>query len=182
MSFDCCLAPNVGLKRWGRFAASRCPTSPSFTVTQWLGRGFNLEFALTKCIFRPRGLVLYGATRLGKTVWARSLGPHAYFGGLFNLEEFNEQSARYAIFDDIAGGFGYVPAYKNWMGGQFEFTVSDKYKHKRSVRWGKPTIWLCNTDPRLDWYKPGSNPDFEWMEQNCDFVELSRAIFHANTE
>lgn len=118
---------------------------------------------------------------MGKTVWARSLGKHAYFGGLFNLDEFNEQDCEYAIFDDIAGGFGYVPAYKNWMGGQFEFTVTDKYKHKRTVRgWARPTIWVCNLDPRLDAYKPGGRPDFEWMEENCDFVEVTRAIFHAN--
>ena len=158
-----------------------CPTSPSFTGTQWVGERVQFRVCANEVYVRPRGLVLYGATRLGKTVWARSLGPHAYFGGLFNADELDEQSARYAIFDDIAGGFGYVPSYKNWMGGQFEFTITDKYRKKRSIRWGKPTIWVCNTDPRLDWYKPGSSPDFEWMEQNCDFVELSRAIFHAST-
>lgn len=132
--------------------------------------------------FRPRGLVLYGATRLGKTVWARSLGLHAYFGGLFNLDEFNAHDCKYAIFDDISGGFGFFPSYKQWLGGQYEFTVSDKYKHKMSVRWGKPTIWLCNQDPRHDAYKPGGRPDFEWMEDNCDFVEITEPIFRANTE
>lgn len=30
-------ASNVGLKRWGRFAASCCPTSPSFNVTHMRG-------------------------------------------------------------------------------------------------------------------------------------------------
>jgi len=123
--------------------------------------------------------VLYGETRLGKTVWARSLGKHAYFGGLFNLEDFSE-SAAYAIFDDISGGFGFCPSYKQWMGGQFQFTVTDKYKHKVTVKWGKPTIWLCNRDPRLEWYKPGSTPDFAWMEDNCDFIEVVAPIFHAN--
>lgn len=131
--------------------------------------------------FRPRGLVLYGATRLGKTVWARSLGLHAYFGGLFNLDEFNAHDCKYAIFDDISGGFGFFPSYKQWLGGQYEFTVSDKYKHKMSVRWGKPTIWLCNTDPRFDAYKPGGRPDFEWMEENCDFIEIKEPIFRAST-
>lgn len=131
-------------------------------------------------LFRPRGLVLYGATRLGKTVWARSLGKHAYFGGLFNLDEFNAIDCQYAVFDDINGGFGYFPSYKQWLGGQYEFTVNDKYKHKMSVRWGKPSIWLCNTDPRLDAYKPGGRPDFEWMEENCDFVEITEPIFRAS--
>lgn len=132
-------------------------------------------------MFSPKGLVLFGSTRLGKTVWARSLGPHNYFGGLFNVDDFSE-SAEYAIFDDIAGGFSFFPGYKNWMGGQFQFTVTDKFKHKRTVRWGKPTIWLCNTDPRLDFYKPGGAPDWEWMEANCEFVEITSPIFRANTE
>lgn len=132
-------------------------------------------------VHRPRGLVLFGATRLGKTVWARSLGPHAYFGGLFNLSDYSDD-AEYAVFDDISGGFGFFPSYKQWLGGQFTFTVTDKYKHKVTLRWGKPTIWLCNTDPRLDWYKPGASPDFEWMEANCDFVEIHEPIFHASTE
>lgn len=132
-------------------------------------------------MFSPKGLVLFGSTRLGKTVWARSLGPHNYFGGLFNVDDFSE-SAEYAIFDDIAGGFSFFPGYKNWMGGQFQFTVTDKFKHKRTVRWGKPTIWLCNTDPRLDYYKPGTTPDWEWMEANCEFVEITSAIFRASTE
>lgn len=97
------------------------------------------------------------------------------------MEMFSED-CKYAVFDDISGGFGFFPSYKLWLGGQFEFSVTDKYKHKRNVKWGKPTIWLCNTDPRLDWYKPGTAPDFEWMEANCDFVEITEAIFHASTE
>uniref|UniRef100_A0AAU6S580 Replication associated protein n=1 Tax=Barbastella barbastellus feces associated gemykolovirus 2 TaxID=3139971 RepID=A0AAU6S580_9VIRU len=120
-----------------------------------------------------------GYTRLGKTVWARSLGTHSYFGGLFNLEDLGSD-VDYAVFDDIAGGFGFFPSYKQWMGGQYDFTVTDKYKHKVTLRWGKPTIWCCNTDPREDWYKPGSRPDFKWMEENCDFIEIKEPIFRAN--
>jgi hypothetical protein len=124
--------------------------------------------------------VLFGATRLGKTVWARSLGDHAYFGGLFNLEDFCEDS-NFAVFDDISGGFSFFPSYKQWMGGQFQFTVTDKYKHKVTVKWGKPSIWICNTDPRWDCYKAGSSPDFEWMEENCIFYEVTDTIFRANS-
>ncbi|AXL65863.1 replication-associated protein [Tubeweb spider associated circular virus 1] len=148
---------------------------PVYDLTNWS------EANLGRVEGRPRGLVLFGATRLGKTVWARSLGKHNYFAGLFNLDDFSE-SAEYAIFDDMSGGFSFFPSYKQWMGGQFQFTVTDKFKHKRTVRWGKPTIWLCNTDPRLDWYKPGSSPDFGWMEENADFVELTETIFRANRE
>lgn len=139
-----------------------------------------LEFGLM-FILRPRGLVLFGPTRLGKTVWARSLGTHSYFGGLFNLELY-DQEASYAVFDDISGGFGFFPSYKLWLGGQFEFSITDKYKHKRNIKWGKPAIYICNLDPRYEFYERGKAPDWEWMEKNCDFVEVTETIFHANTE
>ena len=39
-------------------------------------------------------------------MWARSLGSHAYFGGLFSLEEWEiDENVDYAVFDDIQGGF-----------------------------------------------------------------------------
>lgn len=136
---------------------------------------------LIEFIFSPRGLVLFGASRLGKTVWARSLGTHAYFGGLFNLEDLDEDTSKYAIFDDISGGFEFFPGYKSWLGGQFTFTVTDKYKHKKTIKWGKPSIWLCNDDPRHMHYATGKRPDFEWMESNVDFVNVLTPIFHAST-
>lgn len=88
----------------------------------------------------------------------------------------------YAVFDDMQGGFNYFPSYKQWLGGQFQFTCTDKYKHKARVLWGKPTIWVCNRDPRLEVYKAGCEPDFSWMEENCIFYEMEDTIFHANTE
>lgn len=92
------------------------------------------------------------------------------------------ENVDYAIFDDISGGFDFFPSYKQWLGGQFQFTVTDKFKHKRTVKWGKPTIWICNQDPRLALYKAGHEPDFGWMEENCLFYELRDFIFHASTE
>jgi len=53
------------------------------------------------------------------------------------------------------------------------------------MKWGKPTIWVCNTDPRLDAYPLNSRPDFAWMEGNVDFIEVTdsliESISHANT-
>ena len=45
---------------------------------------------------------------MGKTVWARSLGRHAYFGGLFSMDE-DIDGAEYAIFDDF-GGIKFLPS------------------------------------------------------------------------
>lgn len=98
------------------------------------------------------------------------------------MSEFNE-SVDYAVFDDMVGGLraGYFQ-YKDWMGGQFNFTVQDKYAKKRSIHWGKPTIFIANEDPRdvpsfaID--KVGI--DWAWMEENCIFYEVKDTIFRAN--
>lgn len=116
-------------------------------------------------------MVLIGATRLGKTEWARSLGPHCYFGGLFNLDEFRDD-VLYAVFDDV--DIDFFPHYKQWFGCQQEFTATDKYRAKRSVKWGKPIIWCSNDDPR-----EGKGIDRAWMNANCVFVQVHAPLFSA---
>lgn len=111
---------------------------------------------------------------MGKTLWARSLGKHAYFGGLFSLDE-PLDDVQYAVFDDISGGLEFFPHYKFWLGHQKEFYATDKYKGKRLIQWGKPAIWLSNNDPRLD-----KGADVHWLEGNCLFIELQETISHAN--
>ena len=99
-------------------------------------------------LVRGQSLVLWGESRLGKTVWARSLGKHAYFGGLFSMDESLDDVA-YAVFDDF-GGLKYLPTFKFWLGHQRQFYVTDKYKGKKLVEWGKPSIWLSNSNPLED--------------------------------
>jgi len=106
---------------------------------------------------------------MGKTVWARSLGNHAYFGGLFSMDE-DISGASYAIFDDF-GGIKFLPSYKFWLGHQKQFYVTDKYKGKKLVHWARPSIWLSNSDPRDE---PGV--DTEWLNANCTFVYLDSPI------
>jgi hypothetical protein len=90
----------------------------------------------------------------------------------------------YAIFDDMVGGLraGYF-AYKDWLGGQFEFTVQDKYKGKKQIKWGKPSIFITNVDPRAEPTPMGKNQiEWEWLEENCIFYEVTETIFRANTD
>ncbi|TPX44294.1 hypothetical protein SeMB42_g04385 [Synchytrium endobioticum] len=46
---------------------------------------------------RPTSLFVIGDTRLGKALWARSLGHHMYFCNLFNMDMWDETAFR---FDD----------------------------------------------------------------------------------
>jgi len=124
---------------------------------------------------RLKSLILWGPSRMGKTIWARSLGAHAYFGGLYSLSEPTE-GVKYAVFDDLQGGLDYFHAYKFWLGCQKEFYATDKYKGKQLIKWGKPSIYIANNDPRND-----KSCDKEWLEANCDFIYISNPIFHANS-
>lgn len=124
-------------------------------------------------------LVLYGDTRVGKTLWARSLGPHLYFCGLYSgAEAMKHHDAHYALFDDIQGGIKFFHGFKNWLGCQREFQVKQLYRDPVLITWGKPSIWVSNTDPRLDM----SPEDANWMEGNCLFQEVTSPIFRASTD
>ena len=125
-------------------------------------------------VFRPKSLVMFGPTRTGKTVWARSLGNHIYFCGLYSYKEACKASeAEYAIFDDLQGGIKFFHGFKNWLGGQEEFQIKGLYRDPEIIKWGKPSIWISNTDPRFDM----SPADIEWMEGNCTFVEITTSLF-----
>ncbi|AQA27279.1 replication associated protein [Thrips-associated genomovirus 3] len=124
---------------------------------------------------RPRSLILIGETRLGKTLWARSLGKHAYFGGLFCLDE-SLEDVDYAVFDDMQGGLEFFHAYKFWLGAQSQFYATDKYKGKQLIHWGRPAIYCSNTTPLAD-----KGADVDWLMGNCDIVHIDSPIFRANT-
>lgn len=128
---------------------------------------------------RQKSLVLFGETRLGKTMWARSLGKHMYFCGLYSgSEAMRYKDVDYAVFDDMQLKF--VPQYKNWLGCQKQFQVKQLYKDPEIIDWGKPCIWLSNDDPRHEAHL--TENDIKWLEGNCVFVEVTSAIFRANTE
>jgi hypothetical protein len=86
--------------------------------------------------------------------------------------------AEYAVFDDIRGGIKFFPSFKEWLGCQAWVTVKCLYREPKLVKWGKPSIWLSNTDPRDHM----ENSDIDWMNKNCIFVEINSPIFHANIE
>jgi hypothetical protein len=110
---------------------------------------------------------------LGKTIWARSLGKHIYFCGLYSgADALKHESAKYAIFDDMAGGIKCVPTYKNWLGAQQQFQVKKLYKDPVLIQWGKPSIWIANTDPRND----VSEDEITWLNANCKFYNITSSL------
>lgn len=94
-----------------------------------------------------------------------------YLCGQFNLDDWDD-NAKYIVLDDIDVKF--FPQWKSFLGCQQQFVLTDKYRKKRTVKWGRPCIWCCNPeyDPR------GALPySREWLECNCDFITLSSALF-----
>lgn len=158
-------------KQCGDRTRSAPPQAPE------LQRSF-LAYVLTvsgRCL----SICVYGESRTGKTLWARSLGSHIYCVGLVSGTEcMKATEADYAVFDDIRGGIKFFPSFKEWLGCQAYVTVKCLYREPSLVKWGKPSIWLSNTDPRDEM----QNADIEWMNKNCIFVEVNSPIFHANTE
>lgn len=71
--------------------------------------------------------------------------------------------------DDMEWQF--VPDKKQFFGAQKEFTITDKYKGKKTVRWGKPLIFLCNYDPTV---QDGWD---EWYDQRCLVVKVQNKFY-----
>lgn len=136
-------------------------------------------YVLTPLLGRCLSLCLFGESRTGKTLWARSLGTHIYCVGLVSGDEcMKAPEVDYAVFDDLRGGFKFFHAFKEWLGAQAWVTVKQLYREPKLTKWGKPSIFLSNQDPRtgLD------STDVDWLEKNCVFVECNEAIFRASTE
>lgn len=95
---------------------------------------------------------------------------HDYHLNMFNLDDV-DTSSEYAIFDDLMGGFEFFKSYKAWLGCQYEFTISDKYRRKQKIYWGKPSIWLTNDDPHLS-----IHVDHDWLEKNCYIVYVGDTL------
>jgi len=94
-----------------------------------------------------------------------------YFCGQFNLDDWDD-GARYCVLDDFDVKF--FPQWKSFLGSQKCFVLTDKYRKKRTVNWGKPTIWLCNPecDPRK--YLVFA---LDWIDANCVIVELEEKLY-----
>lgn len=113
-----------------------------------------------------------GPPRTGKTVWARSLGPHVYLSGTWDYDVFMAEyrTANYVIFDDIPTDANAM--WKSFFGAQRSFSITGKYKKSKRVEWGKPMIYLCNYDmnPLLTLYG-------NYFELNSVVVEIIDPLF-----
>lgn len=77
-------------------------------------------------------------------------------------------STKYAVWDDLYNWESFN--YKQWLGGQWEFDVTGKYRAPRTIeQWGRPSIVCCNALP--------SHLDNQWVKDNCLIVYVRFALF-----
>lgn len=72
-----------------------------------------------------------------------------------------------------------MPSWKFWLGHQQQFYVTDKYKGKKLIKWGRPSIWLSNKNP-LDEFGLEAE-DVEWLRDNCVIVFVDTPIVRAKS-
>jgi len=82
-------------------------------------------------------------------------------------------NATYLIIDDIK--WEYIPQKKSLFGAQHEFTLTDKYKKKKRIKWGKPCIYLFNPED-----SPMSGlfgAELEWYMLNTTYIYINTPLF-----
>lgn len=118
---------------------------------------------LSICIISP--------SKYGKTQWARSLGPHIYFNGCCIFATADWVSSTYLVVDDVEWEF--FKCKKQLLGGQLTFNTSEKYKPLFNVTFGKPVIYLVNTDPRQSM----TQEEEDYYKDNVVYITLHNKLF-----
>jgi len=75
---------------------------------------------------------------------------------------------QYAVFDDFPWD-RFKFAAKQWLGAQKTFTITDKYRGKKTINWGKPCIFLCNPEDEPDWSS--------WFRENTVRVFVENKLY-----
>lgn len=113
---------------------------------------------------------LYGPSRMGKTQLARSLGLHWYMQGMWSLDEYSDE-ADYGVVDDFDWDRFKTFGYKGLLGLQYELVVTDKYRGKRTIKHGKPLVFVTNDLPVF------SPAEWAWLEVNVEFMYIGNKLY-----
>jgi len=116
-----------------------------------------------------KSLWLYGPSRMGKTILARSLSTHWYMMGAWNVDAYDDQ-ADYGVLDDIAWE-SLSRYYKGMLGIQMDVTVTDKYKKKSIITHGRPVIVLSNALPTF------TVEEATWLDANVVFMAILNKLY-----
>nr|UXP86167.1 C1 [Soybean stay-green associated virus] len=161
-----------------------CPfSSSSFNqvpgeLEEWMSE--NVKDAAARP-WRPMSIVLEGESRTGKTMWARSLGPHNYLCGHLDLSpKVYSNDAWYNVIDDVDPH--YLKHFKEFMGAQRDWQSNTKYGKPIQIKGGIPTIFLCNPGPTSSYKEfldEDKNRDLKhWALKNAIFVTITNPLYN----
>ncbi|QGA69835.1 replication associated protein [Ocimum golden mosaic virus] len=130
--------------------------------------------------WRPISIVVEGDSRTGKTMWARSLGPHNYLCGHLDLSpKVYSNDAWYNVIDDVDPH--YLKHFKEFMGAQRDWQSNTKYGKPIQIKGGIPTIFLCNPGPTSSYKEyldeEKNTPLKAWAIKNATFVTLNEPLY-----
>lgn len=91
----------------------------------------------------------------------------------FGNPSWDNPDNKYGLFDDIKDGLTYWYQWKSFLGCQRDFVITDKYKKKHMIHWGKPCIYLSNYNPLDDL----SSTDRRWLLDNAFVVHLTKPLY-----
>jgi hypothetical protein len=130
----------------------KAPYIPKYTQFEETDNMVEWKEQINAGLDRCKVLLMVGPPRTGKSSWARSLGPHVYMSGNWNLKKFIETPYyEYVVFDDMNS---HVEPERAILLGMNEVDLTDKYIGKKTINCiGKPTIWLCNHSKIPAWSK-----------------------------
>ncbi|QIE08111.1 replication-associated protein [Camellia oleifera geminivirus] len=149
----------------------------SFRVTdnmeQWLGESGILD---ESPVARPLSIIIEGPSRIGKTQWARSLGPHNYLAGHLDFSpKAYSNEVKYNIIDDVAPTYLKMKHWKELIGAQSDWQTNCKYGRPRIITGGIPAIVLCNPGEGASYNefldKPENQGLKNWTLANC-YIEV----------
>nr|AFB81513.1 replication associated protein [Cotton leaf curl Rajasthan virus] len=134
---------------------------------------------------RPISIVIDGASRTGKTMWARSLGPHNYMGGHLEMSPMiYSNEAWFNVIDDVAPH--YPKHFKEFKGAQREWQSNTKSGKPVKIKGGIPTIFLCNQGPSSsykEFFAEEKNSALKkWALKNAIFITLDRPMYSGTNQ
>nr|AIQ85963.1 AC1 [Squash leaf curl virus] len=136
---------------------------------------------------RPTSIIIEGGSRTGKTMWARSLGPHNYLSGHldFNSRVFSND-VKCNVIDDVAPHYLKLKHWKELIGAQRDWQSNCKYGKPVQIKGGIPSIVLCNPgegSSYKDFLDKAENSALrEWTEKNAKFIFLEGPLYQSTAQ
>ncbi|ACO07285.1 AC1 [Cotton leaf curl Alabad virus] len=128
---------------------------------------------------RPQSIVIEGDSRTGKTMWARSLGPHNYLCG--HLDCVPRSTVTTLVYRHCCHRPAFLKHFKEFMGAQRDWQSNTKYGKPVQIKGGIPTIFLCNPGPNSS-YKEFLDEEKNtalknWAVKNAIFITLEGPLY-----